>query len=231
MAGSPDSFIAQTSRLVETARANERAVRDLDETAQILMAAVDDLSEVEGLADAMGSLAEKTSLVSQAADEISSACRAADGLVEARSQLEGATEGLSAVCERIDAVAAHVEELDRHLGELDGRLAQTLERVRSSSLDGMLDRMDELEAKIDRLVDLFSHHGEAFMERVEPQVARLEDVAQRMDAPAMADELADVLATNHQLFEAIDAIRSESVEAQEYWDALIDDWHHRHGRA
>ena len=39
-----ESFIAQASRLVEAARANERAVRDLDETAQILMTAVEDLA-------------------------------------------------------------------------------------------------------------------------------------------------------------------------------------------
>lgn len=226
-----ESFIAQASRLVEAARANERAVRDLDETAQILMTAVEDLAEIEGLADALGGLADQAALVRDAVGEVAVVGAAAEELAQTRLAMEGAAQSLRSVLERVDAVASRAEDLDRRLAELDGRLSEALDRVQAAGLDGALARIDSLDAKLDRLLELFSHHGEAFFERVEPQVARLEDVAQRMDAPAMADELADVLATNHQLFEAIDAIRAENSDAQAFWDALIEDWHRRQGRA
>ncbi len=226
-----ESFIAQTSRLVEVARANERAVRDLDETTQILTAAVEDLAEIEGLSDAIGSLADQAVLVRDAVGEVSIVSEAVEELAQTRSALEEASHRLQAVLERVDAVASRAEGLDRRLDELDERLSAALDHIESASLDASLERIDSLDAKIDRLLELFGHYGSGFFDRVEPQVARLEEVAQRMDAPAMADELADVLATNHQLFEAIDDMRAENADAQAFWDSVIEDWHRRQGRS
>ena len=230
MPPAPESFIAQASRLVEAARANERAVRDLDETAQLLAAAVDDLAQVSSLADALRDLTGQVEAVQAATREAREVVGAAEALAQTREAAERAVRDMQVVSGRIEAVTERAQELDGRLAELDGRLSQALDAVEQAPLAHTLERIERLEAKVDRVLDLLTYHGEAYAERVEPQVARLEAVAERMDAPAMADELADVLATNHQLFEAIDAMRAEGADAQAYWDGLIEDWHRRHGR-
>lgn len=230
MPPAPESFIAQASRLIETARANERAVRDLDETAQLLASAVDDLSQTASLADAMRDLGSQVETVRAAVQEAQAVGEASGALAQTREVAERATRDVLAASERIEAVASRAQGLDERLSELDERLSKALDAVESASLDGVLERIERLEGRIDRVLDLLTYHGDAYVERMEPQVARLEAVAERMDAPAMADELADVLATNHQLFEAIDAMRAEGSDAQAYWDAVIEDWHRRHGR-
>ncbi len=223
-------FAAQAARLVEAARANERAVRDLEEAAQILAAGVDDLARAEGLAEALGGLSDQVERVRAAADEVRGACDAAEALGDARAAAEDATAHVRSIETRLASVAERAGALDALLEEADGRLAQALDRIDRAGLEGALARIDALEEKVDRVLGLLTFQADAFAERVAPQVERLEKVAERMDAPAVADELADVLATNHQLFEAIDAMRADNAGAQAYWDEVIEGWHERHGR-
>lgn len=228
--GAAAGFAAQAARLVEAARANERAVRDLEEAAQLLAAGVDDLARVEGLAEALGGLSAQVARAREAADEVRRACDAAEALAGVREVAEEAVGRVRSVEGGIAAVAARVEALDGRLGEADVRLASALDRIDQAGLEEALLRIEALEGRVDRVLGLLSFHADAFVERVGPQIDRLEKVAERMDAPSVADELADVLATNHQLFEAIDEMRGENADAQAYWDELIERWHERHGR-
>ena len=228
--GAAAGFAAQAARLVEAARANERAVRDLEEAAQLLAAGVDDLARVEGLAEALGGLSTQVARAREAADEVRRACDAAEALAGVREVAEEAVGRVRSVEGGIAAVAARVEALDGRLGEADARLASALDRIDQAGLEEALLRIEALEGRVDRVLGLLSFHADAFVEHVGPQIDRLEKVAERMDAPSVADELADVLATNHQLFEAIDEMRGENADAQAYWDELIERWHERHGR-
>ncbi len=223
-------FAAQASRLVEAARANERAVRDLEEAAQLLASGMDDLVHAEGLAQALAGLSAQVGRVRAAADEVRGVLEAAEGLGEVRAAAEEATGHVHAIEERLSSVADRALKLDERLAQADGRLAQALDRIDQAGLGAALERIETLEAKVDRVLETLSYQADSFVERVGPQVERLEKVAERMDAPAVADELADVLATNHQLFEAIDAMRNENADAQAYWDEVIEGWHGRHGR-
>ena len=228
--GAAAGFAAQAARLVEAARANERAVRDLGEAAQLLAAGVDDLAGVEGLAEAIGDLSEQTERVRGAADEVRRACEAAEALGGVREAAERAIEHVRSVEEGVAAVAARVGELDGRLVEADRRLGAALDRIERTGLEEALSRIESLEAKVDRALGLLDPQADAFAERVAPQIERLEKVAERMDAPAVADELADVMAANYRLFEAIDAMRAENADARAYWDEVVERWHERHGR-
>ena len=223
-------FAAQAARLLACARANERAVRSLEEASQILAEGIDELAHAQGLAEALAGLSDQVELVRDAAREVRGASDAAREFARMRDVAERAIDHMSSIEGALTGVAERAAALDERLSRLDGRLSQALDRVESAGLDATLERIEALEDKVDRVLELLGSHADAYAERVEPQVARLEEVAERMDAPAVADELADVLATNCQLFEAIDAMRSENADAQAYWDGVIEKWHKRHGR-
>lgn len=222
-------FAAQAARLLACARANERAVRSLEEASQILAEGVDELAHAQELAEALEGLSDQVELVRAAAREVRGASAAAEEFARMRDVAERAIGHMSSIEEALAGVAERAAALDERLSRLDGRLSQALDRVEGAGLDATLERIEALEDKMDRVLELLGSHADAYAERVEPQVARLEEVAERMDAPAVADELADVLATNYQLFEAIDAMRSENADAQAYWDGVIEKWHRRHG--
>ena len=216
-----ESFALKVSSLVDAARANERAVRDLDETVQILAAGVDDLARMSELAEGIRGLAGQTEAVCAAAAEVSHAYEAAEGFTRTREALERATSQVEAASERAERLCELVASLDERLSAMDERLSDALDRVEQAPLDVALERIEGIEGRLDRLTGLLTVQADVFADRIEPRLERLERVAERMDAPSVADELADVLATNYQIFEAIDAIRSENGDAHEAFDAKL----------
>lgn len=222
-------FAVQAARLVEAARANEGAVRDLEETAQILAAGVDELAGARGLAETLSDLGAQAARVREAADEVRGARDAVEDFAATRAACEQAAADLRVVAERAGSLAERAAALEERMGEADARISAALDRLEHADLDVVLGRVDALEAKLDHVVELLGSHAGAYAERVEPQVECLARVAERMDAPAVADELADVLATNRQLLEAIDAMHGENADAQAFLDAFVEDWHVRHG--
>jgi len=225
----PAGFAAQAARLVEAARANERAVRDLEEAAQILAAGIDDLAEYAELGDAVGDLSGVVGEVRGAADEVRAAVAAAGELAQVREAAEQATAHVRSLSERMGRVAEHAAELDERLAKLDEDLTGALEHIDRMGLDASVARIVALERRVDRVLDLLTNQGDAYAARVAPQIDRLEAVAEHMDAPAMADELADVLATNYLVVELLNTMREQNAQASDYLDAAIQDWHDRHG--
>lgn len=222
-------FAAQAARLVEAARANERAVRDLGEAAQILAAGVDDLVQAGDLAQAVRGLAEKADAVRGASVAACEAVEAAGDLDRMRASVEEAVARMRSTAGRLDAIEQACSRLDGLLLGVGERLDAALAHAAQADLDAALGRIDALERKVDRVLGLLEAHGDAYEERFEPRVAELERIAERMDAPALADELADVLAADYRLFEAIDAMCADQADARTYWDGVIDDWHARRG--
>ena len=185
-------FAAQAARLVEAARANERAVRDLEEATQILAASMEDVSAFDATAEA---LRELGSQVENARASATSLEEATAGLDEAQALMEAALAQARALEERVGTLADRFDTLDETLGHLEESLSRAGERA---------ERIDAIERKLDQLIEVWTRDADVYVARVGPQLARLEAVAERMDAPALADELADVLAAAQRVLEVVD---------------------------
>lgn len=187
--GAEGGFTAQAARLVETARANERAVRDLEEAVHLL---ADNLEELEGFshtAETLQRLAEGIEVAGGAAEAVADAVVA---LETAQAAADEAVAQMRALDERALELSQRWTQLDERLERLEAVLDPAVERV---------GRIEAIEGKLDRLLQALAGQADAYADRVEPQLARLETVAERMDTPALADELADVLATSLRVLE------------------------------
>lgn len=182
-------FAAQAARLVESARANERAVHNLEEATQILAANVADLEDFSATAEALQELAARI-------DEAGEVAAAMGAVAEELAPVQGVAE--RALCQmrelgsQVEGLAERVERLDEGLGRLEEQLTGACERI---------GRIEAVECEIDRLLSVFTVQADAYAARVEPQLAHLQAIAERMDAPAVADELADVLAASYRVLE------------------------------
>lgn len=188
-------FAQQAARLVEAARANERAVRGLEEAAQALASGVDELAVVAEASEAFARLGERLEEARAVAEVLEDASESAADLAAAADAVELAARRAQDFAERAQALGASLDAVGEKIERLEGSLGGALAR---------LERIDAVEATLDRLLALFCDQADAYAARVEPQLARLEAVAERMDAPAVADELADVLATTCRLLEAVE---------------------------
>lgn len=183
------SFVVQAARLVEMARANERAVRDLEEAVHLLANNMEDLEGFSHTADTLRGLAEGIEAAGGMAEAVADA---AAGLETAQAAADEALVQMGMLDERALELAQRWARLDERLERLEAALNPAVERA---------ERIEAIEGKLDRLLGVLTDQADAYTGRVEPQLARLEAVAERMDTPALADELADVLATNLRVLE------------------------------
>lgn len=183
------SFVVQAARLVEMARANERAVRDLEEAVHLLANNMEDLEGLSHTADTLRGLAEGIEAAGGMAEAVADA---AAGLETAQAAADEALVQMGTLDERALELAQRWARLDERLERLEAALNPAVERA---------ERIEAIEDKLDRLLGVLTDQADAYTGRVEPQLARLEAVAERMDTPALADELADVLATNLRVLE------------------------------
>lgn len=194
-------FAANAARLLDAARANERAVRDLDEATQLLAGGMEELARVEGLAEELAGLEEQTGRAAEAAEELRGAVAAVEGIAGAAHAAREASERAGELLERTESLAGRVEQLEGRLAELDGRLGAALEHVEALDLPATLARLEAVEGALDRVEALLARGADTYVERFEGRIAELEQVAERMDWPSMADELADVLACTRRVLE------------------------------
>ncbi len=200
-------FAQQAARLLESAHANERAVRDLEEAVGLLAEGVGELAACEGLAQSLGDLASQAQLVRASAEHVRACCEAAGDFSRVAQASEDALAAIDKTCDEVEALAGSAEALAQGLTVLDERYAQALAALERMDADALLVRLDGLERRVDAVVARLEERQDAYDSALDARLSRLETLAERLDAPSVANQLAAILACNQRILEHVDPQR------------------------
>lgn len=118
---------------------------------------------------------------------------------EEQSVSQGFAQQAARLLESARANERAVRDLEEAVQLLD---AET--RVDPASL---LARIDGLAQRLEALTAQLEQQTSAYESAVESRLARLEELAERLDAPSVANQLAAILATNQRILEHVDSSR------------------------
>jgi uncharacterized protein YicC (UPF0701 family) len=116
---------------------------------------------------------------------------------EQQSVSQGFAQQAARLLESARANERAVRDLEEAVQLLD---AET--RVDPASL---LARIDGLAQRLEALTAQLEQQASAYESAVESRLARLEELAERLDAPSVANQLAAILATNQRILEHVDS--------------------------
>lgn len=116
---------------------------------------------------------------------------------EQQSVSQGFAQQAARLLESARANERAVRDLEEAVQLLD---AET--RVDPASL---LARIDGLAQRLEALTAQLEQQASAYESAVESRLARLEELAERLDAPSVANQLAAILAINQRILEHVDS--------------------------
>ena len=159
-----ERFARQAARLVETARKNEEAVRDLAEVAQILAMGVDELASVGGLAQILSDVDVHVRQVSEVADRLREAVGAMSQLAPSVEALETAYAKIAREAPAVVDLAKRTETAREELADVDESLTRVSRQLAESDVQVLLRRIDALESKVDHIATLLQDGAPAYVD-------------------------------------------------------------------